>query len=687
MNSVGRYEIIEKLGQGGMGTVYKAFDPLLTRVVAVKVIAGQLDGSPEHRERFFREARAAAQLSHSNIITIYDLGEQDGSPYLAMEYLEGRDLDQRLHDPEGMSLTRKLELALSICEGLAHAHLCGLIHRDIKPANVFVTDDGVVKILDFGLARLITSELTRTNAVVGTVNYMAPEQLRGERADHRADIFSFGVLLYELFGGRKPFQGDSAASTMYKILHETPQALDELDPAIGPPLTTTVDRAMAKAREDRYQRMTDVLRDLEAAYEPMRGADRRVISRVEEALRPPTGSKASVRPVGFDPDNATTLSDETVPMGTPRPRTATAAPGSAPAAPVAATPPPVAPARRLPGRLAGALAVAVLAVAGWFIAGSQAPAPVVQAPPAGVAVSPEPQPAPPLPPPTTGPAATDAPVAPPSSDTPTAAAPAAPRNAPTTREPRSAATAREAELSLERTRATAALALMDAGKAAAQSANARELAPQIFAAAEKEEAAAREDYRQQRFAAAAGRMEATATLFRSAVTAADAETEARAARTRLAEEGRRRAEQAARQLPPPPAPVANPPAAPRPEPAPPPAPVQPTPQEAVMTTLRRYTSALEQRDVNALKAVWPGLSRSQQAAVEAEFANARSIDVELANPRIDLVGQTATVSAVRHYRLNTRDGQQLRSDTSTTLTLRQAAGGWVIESVSHRPLR
>ena len=239
LNRVGRYEITEKLGQGGMGTVYKAFDPLLTRVVAVKVISGQLDTNPEHRERFFREARAAAQLSHRNIITIYDLGEQDGAPYLAMEYLEGRDLDQRLHDPEGMSLTRKLELALSICEGLAHAHACGLIHRDIKPANVFVTDDGGVKILDFGLARLITSELTRSNTMVGTVNYMAPEQLRGERADHRADIFSFGVLLYELLGGRRPFQGDSAASTMYKILHETPKALDELDPAIGSPLTTS----------------------------------------------------------------------------------------------------------------------------------------------------------------------------------------------------------------------------------------------------------------------------------------------------------------------------------------------------------------------------------------------------------------------------------------------------------------
>ena len=194
MNCVGRYEITERLGQGGMGTVYKAFDPLLTRVVAVKVISAQLDSQPEQRERFFREARAAAQLSHRNIVTIFDLGEQDGAPFLAMEYLVGRDLEQRMREGDRMSLARKLEIALMVCEGLAHAHSAGVIHRDIKPANIFITDDGQAKILDFGLARLVTSELTRSNMMVGTVNYMSPEQLRGEKSDHRADIFSFGVV-------------------------------------------------------------------------------------------------------------------------------------------------------------------------------------------------------------------------------------------------------------------------------------------------------------------------------------------------------------------------------------------------------------------------------------------------------------------------------------------------------------
>ena len=672
MNSVGRYEIIEKLGQGGMGTVYKAFDPLLTRIVAVKVISGQLDDNLEHRERFFREARAAAQMSHRNIITIYDLGEQDGSPYLAMEYLEGRDLDQRLHDAEGMSLTRKLELALSISEGLAHAHACGLIHRDIKPANVFVTDEGVVKILDFGLARLISSGLTRSNAMVGTVNYMAPEQLRGERADHRADIFSFGVLLYELLGGRKPFQGDSAASTMYKILHDTPQALDELDPVIGPPLTSIVDRAMAKAREDRYQRMTDLLRDLDGAYEPLRGADRRVISRVEAALRPPSGSRLTSRPPEYDPNNSPTIADATVPFSTVLPD-ASARPAAAAAADPPKTSHAVAPRRLWP---AGVLALGVLAIVGWFVASRQAPSSVAD-PPSATLAPPSDLPSATVPAPPVPAAPAPEVVAPPTAPLPPAVPPG--------RDAR-ARDLRDAERSVDRARATAALASMDAGKAVAQSANARELAPALYAAAEKEEAQAREDFRQQRFAAAAGRMDATATLFRTAAAAAHDEAEARAARVRAVEEGRRRAEQAARQAEPPPAAPASPPP-PRPEPAPAPAPSQPTAQEVVLATLRRYTAALEQRDIRALKAVWPGLTRAQQEAVEAEFANARSISVELASPRIELSGATATVSAVRHYSLHTRDGQQLRSDTATTLTLRQQGAGWLIESVSHRPLR
>ena len=178
-----------------------------------KSSARRSTATPKPATRFLREARAAGQLSHRNIVTIYDLGEHDGHPFLAMEYLEGEDLQQRLSGHVKMSLARKVDLAIDICEGLEYAHAHGVVHRDVKPANVFITTSGQVKILDFGLARLMTSQLTNSNMLMGTLNYMAPEQVRGERADHRADIFSVGVLFYELLCNKKAFEGDSFAST------------------------------------------------------------------------------------------------------------------------------------------------------------------------------------------------------------------------------------------------------------------------------------------------------------------------------------------------------------------------------------------------------------------------------------------------------------------------------------------
>ena len=288
---VGRYEITEQLGQGGMGTVYKAFDPMLARVVAVKVIVAHLDDQPDQRERFFREARAAAQLAHPNIITIHDLGEDHGAPFLAMEYLEGQDLDRRMRGPERPSLTRRLDIALHICAGLAHAHSAGVVHRDLKPANIFLTNDGQVKILDFGLARLVTSELTRSNVMLGTISYMAPEQLRGEKSDHRADIFSLGVLFYEIFGGKKPFQSDSFASTMFKILEEVPEPLGVLNPDLPIELVAIIERAMSKPRDERYQLTLDMLRDLEAVRDAgLVGDSRRVALTGDHPARPPSGS-------------------------------------------------------------------------------------------------------------------------------------------------------------------------------------------------------------------------------------------------------------------------------------------------------------------------------------------------------------------------------------------------------------
>ncbi|MGH9408555.1 MAG: serine/threonine-protein kinase, partial [Vicinamibacterales bacterium] len=263
METFGRYQLQEKLGQGGMGVVYKAFDTVLERAVALKLMLSAEELDPELRTRLFREARAAGNLKHPNIVTIYDLGEHEGQPYIAMEYLDGEDLQRRLARPDKMRLGYKLDLAIGICEGLSHAHAHGVVHRDIKPANIFITDAGHAKLVDFGLARLMSSQLTRSNMLMGTINYMSPEQVRGERADHRSDIFAVGVMLYELFGGRKAFEGDSVASTLYKILQEVPEPLSNVDPTLPPELTAIIERALAKTPSERYQTMEALGHDLE----------------------------------------------------------------------------------------------------------------------------------------------------------------------------------------------------------------------------------------------------------------------------------------------------------------------------------------------------------------------------------------------------------------------------------------
>ncbi len=346
MQKIGRYELLEKLGQGGMGAVYRARDTLLERIVAVKVIATSIDQNDELRERFFREARAAGQLSHKNIITIHDLGEHEGQPYLAMEYLQGQDLLARMALPQPISLRRRVEIATEICEGLDFAHVHGVVHRDIKPANIFITDAGTVKILDFGLARLVTSELTRSNMMMGTINYMSPEQIRGEKIDHRADIFSTAVVVYELLSGRRAFEADSFAATLYKILQEFPEPLQQIDPSIPTELVRIVERALAKPRDERYQHMSEMLLDLAVYRQQLAGMDSPSAGRAAPTeLRTPSDRPYPVTPPIPLP-----------PVATPLPVTGVA---TAPPSPPSGAPAP----SRLRSSLLPAVAILALAIA------------------------------------------------------------------------------------------------------------------------------------------------------------------------------------------------------------------------------------------------------------------------------------------------------------------------------------
>jgi eukaryotic-like serine/threonine-protein kinase len=283
MEKVGKYKILGKLGQGGMGVVYKALDPLLERIVALKTINSNFDSEPDLRVRFFREGRSAASLSHKNIITIYDLGEDNGMAYMAMEFLEGEDLRRKIHEGKLRSLDEKLAVMMELCEGLAHAHSRGIIHRDIKPANVFITDSGLVKILDFGLARMANSELTRSGAAIGSPSYMSPEQVLGETVDRRTDVFSAGALFYELLTYHKPFDANSVPATIVKILQEEPEPIERVAPSVDPGLVEIVRRALAKDVRARYQDVELMLRDLRVFSTQSRGTPW-VVSRTEPEI-------------------------------------------------------------------------------------------------------------------------------------------------------------------------------------------------------------------------------------------------------------------------------------------------------------------------------------------------------------------------------------------------------------------
>jgi len=270
---LGPYEVVSALGAGGMGEVYRARDPRLKREVAIKVLPASFPSDPQRLHRFEQEANAAAALNHPNILAVYDIGQQDGSPYIVSELLDGATLRERLRSSP-LPIRKAVDYGQQIARGLAAAHDKGIIHRDLKPENIFITDDGRVKILDFGLAKLTRSEgsedqvLTQTvqsdpGTVLGTVGYMSPEQVRGKPADARSDLFSFGAILYEMLSGKRAFHGDSAAETMSAILKEEPPELTETNRSVPPALERIVRHCLEKNPAERFHSAHDIAFDLE----------------------------------------------------------------------------------------------------------------------------------------------------------------------------------------------------------------------------------------------------------------------------------------------------------------------------------------------------------------------------------------------------------------------------------------
>jgi serine/threonine-protein kinase len=250
---LGKFELHQLIGEGAMGVVWKAYDSMLRRYVALKLLNTTFGATQELRERFLREARAAGVLQHANIVTVYDLGEAQSQLFIAMELVEGRDLSEMITTREPLALERKLDIVIEVLEGLHYAHQRGVIHRDVKPSNVRIMPDGRVKIMDFGIARLQSAEISGGGSIMGTPTYMAPEQITEGTITAATDVFAVGCMLYELLSYQKPFEGDSIHRVLYQVLTTDPKALRMVAPSIPAALERVVTKAMSKVPSERYR--------------------------------------------------------------------------------------------------------------------------------------------------------------------------------------------------------------------------------------------------------------------------------------------------------------------------------------------------------------------------------------------------------------------------------------------------
>ncbi|MFA5371164.1 MAG: serine/threonine-protein kinase [Sideroxydans sp.] len=321
ISQLGRYEVIGELGQGAMGVVYKAKDPLIDREVAIKTINLSLamDEREEYEARFYQEAKAAGRLSHPNIVTIYDVGRSGDIAYIAMEYLHGQELRDLLNETPLLPIGQVLDIVVQIAQGLAYAHEHDIVHRDVKPSNVMIVRDGHTKITDFGIARMASAAVrTQTGMVLGSPKYMSPEQVLGKEIDRRSDIFSLGVMLYEMLAGQVPFIGENINAIMYQTLNTIPASPGSINPAVPEMLDYIVAKALAKDMDERYQNARDLADDLKACRNTISQAENSAITKASPVAQKvgkfiaEEQGNAAAKPVGalglsnsFDSNEAT----------------------------------------------------------------------------------------------------------------------------------------------------------------------------------------------------------------------------------------------------------------------------------------------------------------------------------------------------------------------------------------------
>src|SRR5689334_3345515 len=368
---IGRYQILERVGKGGMGVLFRGYDPVLDREVAVKVMLADFsDDTEQMRPRFYREAKSAAKLQHRNIVTIFEFAEENNQPHIVMEFLRGLPLSARMEEKPDLTLDDKLDIVAQLCTGLGYAHSQGVVHRDVKPANVFLLQDGTVKLLDFGIAKLATSTLTRQGDVVGSAPYMSPEQIAGvQDLDGRSDVWSTGVLLYELLTGRKPFDGEGLTTVLSGILREDPPPIQKYVPGLPEALLNVVGKALAKDRDKRYQTAEELGRELQ------------LIRKTHQLSAPPPmdetrfASTNVLKALHEDRQKQDAGANKTLVQGAPAPVAPAAAPGSK------------------TWMIAAGAAVVLIVAAGGYVAMNK-PAPAASTQPQSAAPSPVSAPAP-----------------------------------------------------------------------------------------------------------------------------------------------------------------------------------------------------------------------------------------------------------------------------------------------------
>lgn len=612
ITEVGKYQIIEQIGEGAMGVVYRALDPVLNRTVAIKVMSDALARDDELRGRFLREAQAAGSLQHPNVITIYDFGEVDGHLYIAMEFVAGDDLEDVLGHDTALTIVQKIDILVDVLGGLAYAHKRGVVHRDVKPANIRIDEDGRARIMDFGIAHLQSSSITRTGQMVGTPAYMAPEQVSGGVVSAQSDIFSAGAVMYELFTGRKPFEGESLQSVFYKIVSQPPLDFSVVAPALPPALNTIVMHALAKDPDARYATATEMAGDLSAV--------RAELDRASSTARGPS-LNASI---------ATGLSTRaTRPIQAPRARSHLAI-----------------------GIAAGVVLIAAAAGIVWKIRAPAATAPTAAAM----------NPAPATPPPMTPPAPTTSPVQ------PAGAASSPPVVATKPAEPKKeAATLSSQELELFRSLQSTALEIRTRASEAGAT-------PDNLRAGDDHNAAANAAALKGKVTDAATHLKLASTAWGVAerdARAASAAAAAAASAKRVEAPKQEPVIPAPTVTSTPPPPVANSSPAPKPAVIPP-----VNPATEIDALMKNYERAIDSRDLAELRRAYPGMTQAQAKAWEDFFGTLRAMHATLTMSGLEIRGDVADAHVTGTYDFVSSSGKATKQPANFQVSFKRENGTW-----------